>query len=181
MEGKNDVGNKKIMSISDIKNISACNQEGIEIDLIEYPYSINKKNFIINSESPSIQNKKLKIFADINFDSDGLFKTEMSGYIKKDKKTDDDEQIDNTTSHNIEIVRTFLNETIEIEFNDTYTNMPGVIINIDEKNTKLYKNYSTEYIKNESNKYIGVTITFSYLKVRKTYPEINIIIIGDAK
>ena len=58
--------------------------------------------------------------------------------------------------------------------------MPAITVNIDKENESLYRDFSTKYIKSNE-KYIGANITFNYLKSKRVYPTINILIIGDIK
>lgn len=76
----------------------------------------------------------------------------------------------------IESVVTQLSSTIEIEFENKYSEIPAIIPTIDEDH-KVYSSYSTEF-ETDGEGYTGVTINFRGLKRQKQYGDINITIVG---
>lgn len=173
-----------------IKDISceedSCGQEVLKISTIKIlrPYQDIVKNYDKN-------NKTLEIEGQLNLNSNKEYYTNLVGFISNEeiiKLTspilEEGEVLNDTyrspTSHSIEEIRTRLNDEIEIEFNNEYTNQPHIIITIDKEYEELYRSYSTTFVKNNFNtKYTGVKIKFNNLKVKNSYPEIGICIVGD--
>lgn len=81
------------------------------------------------------------------------------------------------TTQSIESIVTPLSNKIEIEFENIYYEIPGVILTID-KDKKVYTTYNTTFIMDENNYYSGVIVELNGLKKQKQYPDINITIIG---
>lgn len=82
-----------------------------------------------------------------------------------------------TFTKKIESITTTLEREIELNLNNEYTELPGVIVTIDEKD-KIYSSYETSFEKNNQGKYNKVTIKFNNLKRQKEYGDVNIIVIG---
>lgn len=103
-----------------------------------------------------------------------------TNHIQK-KLIENNEELNGLSSHKIELLQTTLSKKIDIEFNEAYDSEPAIVVTINKKYETLYRSYSTDFIKNDGGKYIGVTIIFNSLKTKQTYPDIKITIIGDIK
>lgn len=125
--------------------------------------------------------RQLTIYSNININNDNLYIGELNGYISKENVSNSDINSNTESSHWIEIVDTVLQKTIDITFNRRYENIPKVIITIDESDEKLYRNYSTSFVKDNDCLYTGVQITFNNLKNKNSYPKLGVTIIGDEK
>lgn len=86
---------------------------------------------------------------------------------------------DDITNHFIECINFELAPEINIDFLQTYKNIPGLVLTIDEKDKK-YSSYSTTFKTNEQGLYNGVTITFNNLKRLREPIDVNVIIMGDS-
>ena len=127
------------------------------------------------------QFREVTITSDVILDDNGLIETKFNGIITKKDSPTNTQQLENPSSHYVEMIKTSLRKEINITFERSYVEMPAITVNIDKENETLYRDFSTKYIKDSSNNYVGVTITFNYLKSKRIYPTINILIIGDAK
>lgn len=81
------------------------------------------------------------------------------------------------TSQSIETVVTPLTYNINIEFENTYYEIPAIILTMD-KDQKVYSSYSTKFTKDVNDHYTGVQIEINGLKKQKQYGDLNITIIG---
>lgn len=182
----NDTSTEYFMVIKDIEDRSTspnniCKEGIITFTLIQVDDNLNK---YIDADSTT---KELTIKGLLNSDQDNIYSVDLLGY-ERTVQTKIDAQETFPGTHYIEMIETPLNKEILINFNYSYSKIPSVIINIDEKYEGLYKSYSTDYITetgdeynlNENTQFIGVKITFNNLKVRKSYPLIKITIIGDS-
>lgn len=86
---------------------------------------------------------------------------------------------DDITNRFIECINFELAPEINIDFLQTYKNVPGLVLTIDEKDKK-YSSYSTTFKTNEQGLYNGVTITFNNLKRLREPIDVNVIIMGDS-
>lgn len=153
-----------------------CNSEFIKIKM----HQINKGiNFVETGLTPI--SKELIIRGALDVDKENeLFITKLIGtsHIKTSKEMIT--EMESINSHYIECVVTNLADTIEIKFNQNYNHIPNINITIDKKNKNLFSDYDCDFDSHIiDNKYTGVTITFNKLRKKSTYPEINILIIGD--
>jgi len=112
-------------------------------------------------------NKIINVIQSLNFSSDNQFLIEANYTIQKD-----------ISQRYIETVSFTLAAKIDIDFIQTYKNIPSVILTID-KIDKIYSSYNLEFKKDENNNFIGVIITFNNLKRQKEYNDVNALIIGD--
>ena len=126
------------------------------------------------------QFREVTITSDVVLDDNGLMETKFNGIITKKEAPTNTQQLENPSSHYVELIRTNLRKEINIDFEKEYIDMPAITVNIDKENESLYRDFSTKYIKSNE-KYIGANITFNYLKSKRVYPTINILIIGDIK
>ena len=162
--------------IKDVEQSTECNQDTVELTL----HQIHNKDLSeIENETNQITEKSLTISSNLDVDDSGLYRTKLIGYESYSKVKRVKPQLEGITSHKIEVIQAYLSKEIEIEFNDSYIDIPSVIVNIDSEYEMLYRSYSTEFILNDENKYIGVKIIFNNLKTRREYPYIKITIIGD--
>lgn len=83
----------------------------------------------------------------------------------------------NLVNQKIESITTPFESVIELEFVNSYKNLPGVIITTDE-DKKKFSSYTTQFTQNENNEYIGVKINFKNVKRSKEYSDVNITIIS---
>lgn len=83
----------------------------------------------------------------------------------------------NLVNQKIESITTPFESVIELEFVNSYKNLPGVIITTDE-DKKKFSNYTTQFTQNENNEYVGVKINFKNVKRSKEYSDVNITIIS---
>lgn len=84
------------------------------------------------------------------------------------------------TNQNIEVIVTPIAKTIEIEFQKPHTNIPAIILTVDQKDTNLYSKYITDFvIDEETGKYTGVNLEFKSLRRKASYPNVNICILGE--
>ena len=83
----------------------------------------------------------------------------------------------NLVNQKIESITTPFESVIELEFVNSYKNLPGVIITTDE-DKKKFSSYTTQFTQNENNEYVGVKINFKNVKRSKEYSDINITIIS---
>ena len=83
----------------------------------------------------------------------------------------------NLVNQKIESITTPFESVIELEFVNSYKNLPGVIITTDE-DKKKFSNYTTQFTQNENNEYVGVKINFKNVKRSKEYNDVNITIIS---
>ena len=81
------------------------------------------------------------------------------------------------TTQKIESITVPFEKEIKLSFNNSYSNVPGVIVTVDE-DKKPFSNYIVDFNRNENQKIIGCTITFKNVKRTKKYDDINITIIG---
>ena len=158
--------------ITDIEQKEECNQESIIFTV----YQVNKS--IEEIATGNVYEKKLHIISELNLDNDNLYKTKLIGYLSGEKLVQTIESPNEILSHDIEVLDTKLQKEIEIEFNKNYKETPKIIVNTDTNTKKLYKDYSTDFIKNVDDLFC-FKIKFKNLKTRKSYPNIGIIIIGD--
>lgn len=158
--------------INKIEQKEECNQESIVFSIFQID-----KDLESTIENASVISKELTITSGLELSEDNFYRTKLVGYcVDKDKIT----QIpQDNSSHVVEITEATLSKSIELKFENKYSKIPGVIVNIDQKYLSYYKEYKTSYLQDEDEKYIGVIITFEKLKSKAIYPEIRIIIIGD--
>ena len=157
---------------------SDCSQE----KLIVHLHQINKSlEYIENLPGVSVVSKDFIIKSDIDLKDEALLCT-LDGYTNYNGSVNPETESELTalTSNYVEAVDTTLQREITLKFEKAYTQMPHVILTIDEKYQSYYYSYSTEFITDTDGKYTGVTITFDRLKRKQVYPIINIAIIGDA-
>lgn len=83
----------------------------------------------------------------------------------------------NLVNQKIESITTPFENVIELEFVNSYKNLPGVIITTDE-DKKKFSSYTTQFTQNENNEYVGVKINFKNVKRSKEYNDVNITIIS---
>ena len=83
----------------------------------------------------------------------------------------------NLVNQKIESITTPFENVIELEFVNSYKNLPGVIITTDE-DKKKFSSYTTQFTQNENNEYVGVKINFKNVKRSKEYSDVNITIIS---
>lgn len=151
-------------------NEDNCNQDGIK--------------FCIEHTSEPEKTRDIKLYPEIEIDKENLIYGKLNGFVSNSKGVVEEK---NYSGYSIEMIRTYLKSEITVYFDKTkdefnqlgYKEQPGVIVNIEKKFESLYSTYSTEYIKNEVGRYIGVKITFNSLKYKTNYPVISIIIVGD--
>ena len=156
---------------------SDCSQEKLIIHL----HQINKSlEYIENLPGVTLISRDFVIKSDIDLKDEALLCT-LDGYIndKLRLQPDPENHLATLTSNYIEAVDTTLQSEITLNFENTYTKMPHVILTIDKKYQSYYYSYSTEFITDSDGKYTGVIITFDRLKRKQVYPIINIAIIGD--
>lgn len=166
------------LAIKKIEPFTECNQDTLKITL----HQINKNLNTIEASDPNITEKTLTISSNLDIDNEGLYKTKLVGYESYSKKLiENNEELNGLSSHKIELLQTTLSKKIDIEFNEAYDSEPAIVVTINKKYETLYRSYSTDFIKNDGGKYIGVTIIFNSLKTKQTYPDIKITIIGDIK
>ena len=171
-----DISSSYFVAIKDIEQKSECNQDCIEFTLCQ----IYKPLQDLTNEYDNID-KKLTISGSVESDNNGLYYTKLIGYESRVKNSNDTEEEYEENSHHIEILETKLSKEIDIDFSEQYSEgIPSVIVNIEKKYENLYKEYSTEYKKDENDNYTGVVISFKNLKTKKNYPFIKITIIGDS-
>ena len=151
-----------ITSVEEIKE-DGCHQDGLRIN---FEHSRDNKQ------------RSMELYTDLDIDTDNLITSKLNGYIYNKVSSDIEEEQEN--EHQIEILRTYLQKELIINFENEYKERPFVIVNIDKKFESLYRTYSLEYLSSDNNlSYYGVKITFNSLKLKTVYPGINIIIIGD--
>lgn len=173
------------MIISDIDLTEECDQDELVLTLsqIDTPVDtiLNNANFITTH--------KLSIMSNLTSDSNGLFNSELIGYIsnKGTKVVKTDTQP--SSSKNIEVLETILKKEIEFDFDKKYKKKPAICINIDEDSSNLYNFFEIDFkeeiityeeeIERQDTFYTGAKITFKGLKTKRIYPMIYIVLIGD--
>lgn len=156
------------VEIVDIKNNEvSCNQDSMTLKV---------KQIYSNGD---VIERDLIIYSDIDIDSSGAYRTYLNGYIGDETPIEENDTEE--SSHYIEVVDAVLEKSLDITFNQPYINQPKYHVFVDKKYESLYRDTSQEYIKNKSELYTGIKITFNNLKTRQTYPKISILIIGDEK
>lgn len=168
--------------IQNINAVEECNADHISFDVIQINKSIDEiKNALASKTSeapPSYICKTLHLKSILTSnDNSKIFSSGLMGYSSSSKKCPNTSG-NNINNHSIECVITELQKEINIEFNNSYKHLPGLIFTIDEKTKELYDEIQMNFEKN-GDTYIGVNIIFTHLKHRTYYPEINILIIGD--
>lgn len=167
--------------IQNINAVEECNADHISFDVIQVNKSIEKIKEALDIESeapPSYICKTLHLKSILTSnDNSGIFSSGLIGYSSSSKECPDTSD-NNINNCSIECVITELQKEINIEFNNSYKHLPGLIFTIDEKTKELYDEIQMNFEKN-GDTYIGVNIIFTHLKHRTYYPEINILIIGD--
>lgn len=167
--------------IQNINAVEECNADHISFDVIQVNKSIDEiKNALDTTyEAPASYICKTLHLKSIltSIDQSGIFSSGLMGYSSSSKKCPDTSG-NNINNCSIECVITELQKEINIEFNNSYKHLPGLIFTIDEKTKELYDEIQMNFEKN-GDTYIGVNIIFTHLKHRTYYPEINILIIGD--
>lgn len=153
-----------------------CNSESIEIKM----HQINKKISEIESDTTPVEKTLVVQSAlDIN-DDNGLMITKLIGNSNIKGQVQAIQASKSYNSHYMEMVNTTLDKSIEIQFGQSFYNIPAINITMDEKTRALFSDYTLNFEKKEDDDtYYKVTITFLKLKRRQNYPEINILIIGD--
>lgn len=159
-----DIYNNDEVKISDVVKLS----DGVYQDGIRIKFKHTSDNIC----------RYLDLYTDLDIDKDGLAMGKLNGFVTKCDNESETNTSD-TPKYQIEILRTYLKKEINVSFEYPYDTKPGIWINIEKKHESLYRAYSLEYKKNTNNEYIGVKIIFNSLKYKTTYPEINIIVIGD--
>lgn len=81
------------------------------------------------------------------------------------------------TVQKVESITTEFKSSIDLEFTNTYKNLPAVIISVDE-DKKNFSEYTTSFSQNENNEYVGVKVVFKNVKRIKDSYDINITIIS---
>lgn len=172
--------------IENIETIEECNSDQLTFEAIQVNTNIDYIKEALDGYKPSgkdkIQpeyiNKSLDIKSVLNYDKESdTFKSGLTGYSKI--TTNPIEHNSNDFSlHKAECVVTRLQKEITITFRSQFTHIPSLVYTMDEPTKQLYKDIKTEFT-TEDGKYTGVVLTFTNLKRRMIYPEINILIIGD--
>lgn len=137
--------------------------------IISIPKIINSVKCVVTTDgvpatyqlSTPIESNKLSI----PITGDCTFKLSYS--LKKD-----------ITMKTIEYVVTPFKKLLNIQFDNIYKKIPGIVITIDAED-KYYNTYDLSFDTNENNYYTGVTITFKMTRNKIVNKDINILIIGD--
>ena len=187
------VDGQMIINIEDIQNTTMPTTiiQNLDNQLAAKDTAINELQAILDDEDPEqeidrdeieaqkqtleeerevIENRKQAVLTkiqELNFSSSTPFNIEIQYTY-----------VDDITNYFIESINFELCPEIYIDFLNKYTDLPGIILTIDEKNKK-YTSYDTVFKKNDLDQYIGVTITFNNLKRLREPIEVNAIIIGD--
>lgn len=152
-----------------------CNSESIEIEM----HQVNKRISEIENGLTPIE-KTLKIQSALDFDNENnLFTTKLIGSSNIKGPVESVEEGNTYNSHKMEMVVANLAEEIDISFVNSFTHIPNINITMDTKTQQLFNDYSYDF-EIENDLYTGVTINFTKLRKKTVYPEINILIIGDA-
>ena len=168
-----------ITIITDMSNNEneTCEQESVIITTKEFYIP---ESFLTNLESiHKTAERKLEIISSIDVDEDQNYYGKLTGFITASEEYENDSENNEIASHEISIIKTVLASEINIDFDNSYEEQPYIAITIDKQYEDLYRSYSTEFIKDSNDKYIGVNIFFNGLKGRQNYPEIGIMILGD--
>lgn len=174
-----------VILIDDMKNNlnDACDQESILIETTELRIPQDRMCKLLQAYSS--KKRILEIVSSINVDRDGLYYGKLNAFIDSGNSHSYDLQEEEPSpeilSREISILKTTLQNEIHIDFNSSFIDQPIVHITIDKKYENLYRDYSTDFIRDGNKDYLGVNITFKSLKLRESYPPIGIIIIGDIK
>ena len=171
-----------VILIDDIKNNlnDACDQESMLIETTEL--RVPKDKVVELLQAYSSKKRTLEIVSSINVDRDGLYYGKLDGFIDSNNSQDEEELPPEILSRDISILKATLRNEISIEFTSPFIEQPIVHVTIDKKYENLYRDYSIEFIIDESNNtFIGANIIFKSLKLRDSYPPIGIIVIGDVK
>lgn len=151
-----------------------CNSENITITM----HQVDKSPSEIEQNSNAVV-KELNIASVLDYDkTTNLFCTKLIGKTNHRNRAIIMDESETYNSHYIEMVVTALQPTIEIEFTKPFTNLPSINITMDSQTKRLFKEYSYDF-QQENDVYTGVTITFTKVRHRTVYPDINILIIGD--
>ena len=180
-----------IIDIEDIRNfimptetinsiIEGINEKTNEITILQQSLddatesdaeTINAQITILENEILNLTKRKKAIIDQIqglNFTSTKPFNFDIK-YTHRD----------DITNKFFECINFELAPEINIDFLNTYKNIPGLILTIDKKNKK-YSSYDTTFKTNEDGEYNGVTIIFNNLKRIKEPIDVNVIIMGDS-
>lgn len=153
-----------------------CNSEYIKIKM----HQINKGLDVVEAGLSPIS-KELIIKGVLDIDDENIFITKLIGTsnIKSNKEVLS--EMESINSHYIECVVTNIAKEIEIKFNRNYNSIPNINITMDNMTSgNLFSDYECDFDSHKkNNKYTGVTIKFNKLRKKSSYPEINILIIGD--
>lgn len=154
-----------------------CNSESIEIKM----HQVNRRISEIENGLTPIE-KTLKIQSALDFDDENnLFITKLIGSSNIKGAIDSIEEANTYNSHEMEMVIANLADEIEISFINPFESIPSINITMDAKTQQLFNDYSCDFESHiENDLYTGVTIKFTKLRKKTVYPEINILIIGDA-
>lgn len=165
-----------VILITDMKNSSkSCDQESLIIETEEL--RIPKENIEKLRDTYNKKTRELEIISGINVNSDGMYYGKLMAFINN--TDEEDYETNELLSHDISIVKATLANEINIEFENSFEEEPIIHITIDKQYESLYRDWSTEFIKDENKKISGVKLVFKSLKTRQAYPNIGVIIIGE--
>lgn len=174
------------MIITDVDLTEECDQDELVLTLgqIDTPVDtvINNANFLTTH--------KLSIMSNLSSDSNGLFSSELIGYIANKGTKIVNHTNESPSSKNIEVLETTLQKEIEFEFDKNYKKKPAICVNIDEESSNLYNFFEIEFNKQtittetetteiQKTLYTGAKIKFKGLKTKRVYPFIYIVVIGE--
>ena len=168
-----------VVFINDIQNNlnDACDQESVLIETTELRVPTDKVNQLLQAYSS--KKRILELVSSIDVNKDGLYYGKLNAFIDSDD-SEEEEVPPEVLSRDVSILKTTLQKEIYIEFLNPFVEQPIIHITIDKKYKSLYRDYSTEFIKDSNDKnFVGVNITFKSLKLKQSYPMIGVIIIGD--